>query len=230
MKNFKILFYFCFISVLTLLSCKSPPEPYSTIESYKYFIMLPKDYEYQEKCPLILFLHGAGYGTTDIEIFKMYGLGFYADRVKDFPFIIVAPQSVNEWIPEIVDNLINEISEEYHVDLDRIYVTGFNQGGYATFFLACTYPDRFAALAPISGWGRPEDAWLIRDVPVWIFHNSGDPEIPVDNSQLMYDALQAVGADVTLTIYENETHNAWNSAYKDPELYAWFLTYRRNGE
>lgn len=102
---------------------------------------------------------------------------------------------------------------------------------YGAAALALATPHRFAAAAPVCGWGnplvvRPEHARL----PFWVFHGELDDNVPVAMSAQMVAALQAVGAEVRFTVYPGVAHDAWTPTYADPELYQWFLQHRRGGE
>ena len=221
-----ISLFLCFW-LFALVGCKSPPDPILTILAYQYITLLPDDYEQQASCPLIFFLHGRGGGDADVENFRLWGIGEYAEQHEDFPFIVVAPQTSGEWYVEPLDDILNEVIAEYKVDEDRIYVTGLSLGGYGTFLLSFAYPDRFAAIASVAGWGIPEEACKIADLPVWFFHDEGDPVVPFDWAQEMADSLVACGTDVRFTVYEDSTHDAWTEAYSNPELYDWFLSHER---
>jgi predicted peptidase len=163
----------------------------------------------------------------DIAEFNSYGMGDYANRTENFPFIIVAPQTSNDWYASLLDQTLNEIITAYSVDTNRIYLTGFSMGGWGTYLMATEYPTRFAAVAPVAGWWQSEDAYKLRDLPVWIFHDIGDTEVNYSFAQAMYDSLIAYGGDVRLTTYYNYVHNCWNETYADPALYDWFLSYQR---
>lgn len=213
--------------LLVLVSCASPPAPEVKVASYKAFVLLPQNYEEQDACPLILFLHGAGGGSLDMNVFHSYGLGSYAKADPDFPFVILAPQSAHSWYADPLNDVLDCVIEDYKIDEDRIYATGFSMGGYGTFLIAMAFPERFAAIAPICGWSEPEEAYKIQGIPVWMFHNRGDPIVDLEASQEMYDALANLGGNVVLTIYERFDHDAWTSTYREPALYEWFLTHTR---
>jgi predicted peptidase len=95
------------------------------------------------------------------------------------------------------------------------------------------HPERFAALAPISGGGLPEAGFpdrvcALKEVPVWAFHGQADPIVPVSESQVLVDALQACGGDAKLTVYPDAGHDVWTRTYDDSRLYQWFLEHRRH--
>ncbi|MBP7460379.1 MAG: phospholipase [Candidatus Delongbacteria bacterium] len=209
--------------------CSSPEDPVLTPVSYNYFVILPDHYDSTRIWPVIVFLHGQGGATMSLDIFKSYGLGDYADSAENFPFIIVAPQTYGLWYPDLTEKVIREVVTKYAVDTNRIYGTGFSLGGYGTIIWAIHYPERFAAIAPVAGWGRPDQACAIRDLPIWFFHNTGDPVIDSSQTRIMIDSLIACGAsNLKVTWYPYDYHDAWSEAYHSPELYQWFLDHKRN--
>lgn len=198
----------------------------------QYLLYLPKEYgqDPQKRWPLLMFLHGAGESGTDLAKVKIHGPPKLIAQGKEFPFIVVSPQcpSVREWwSAEVLNGLLDEVSQKYAVDPDRVYLTGLSMGGYGTWNLASTYPDRFAAIAPICGGGLPRYASRLRNLGVWVFHGAKDPVVKLDESEEMVNALKAVGAEVRFTVYPEAQHDSWTETYNNPELYEWLLQHRR---
>jgi predicted peptidase len=96
-------------------------------------------------------------------------------------------------------------------------------GGFGTWDMACKYPDLFAAIAPVCGGGDLGKVDRIKHLPVWVFHGARDSLVPVQKADDMVHALQDVGGNVRYTRYEEVGHDAWNRAYPNADLYAWFL-------
>lgn len=71
------------------------------------------------------------------------------------------------WNASILSALLDEIVEQYRIDLDKIHVTGFSMGGYGTWDLAMQSPNRFATLMPICGGGDTIRASSIAHIPHW---------------------------------------------------------------
>ncbi|KAK7750539.1 hypothetical protein SLS62_007515 [Diatrype stigma] len=71
------------------------------------------------------------------------------------------------WSAPILSALLDEIVEQYRVDLDRIHVTGFSMGGYGTWDLAMHTPHRFASIMPVCGGGDPLRASHVKHIPHW---------------------------------------------------------------
>jgi predicted peptidase len=196
---------------------------------FDYLLFLPEDYYKTDKdYPLILFLHGAGESGSDVTRLKKVGIPKVVETRKDLPFIVVSPQNPGRgWNPEALNALLNRIILDYRVDGDRVYLTGMSMGGFGTWSLAATHPERFAAIAPICGGGNPKDASKLKDLPTWVFHGAKDPTIPLARSEEMVDALKAIGGDVKFTVYPDAVHDSWTQTYDNPELYAWFLANKR---
>jgi predicted peptidase len=197
-----------------------------------YLLYLPKDYgkEADKKWPLILFLHGSGESGSDIEKVKMHGPPKLVAGGKEFPFVIVSPQSPASrvgWPVETLNILLDEILQKYSVDPDRVYLTGLSMGGFGTWAFASANPERFAAIAPICGGGDPFRARRLKDLPIWVFHGAKDPTVPIKMSEDMVEALKRAGADVKFTVYPDAGHDSWTATYDNPELYTWFLEHTR---
>ena len=198
-------------------------------------LYLPPDYKKADKkWPLILFLHGAGERGNNLNLVKKHGPTKLIEQGKTFDFIIVSPQCPSEiWWPERLDvliTLLDEIEAKYHVDTNRVYLTGFSMGGFGTWSLSARYPQRFAAIAPICGGGGRYTSYRLKDVPVWAFHGAKDTVVPVEESKQMVDAVNARGGNAKLTIYPDADHDSWTQTYDNPELYQWFLSHCKNDE
>lgn len=195
-----------------------------------YFVTTPTGYDSQatQRWPVILFLHGAGERGNNLESVRKVGLPAVAAGRPAFPFILVCPQcpAENWWSPAPLLDILDEVARQYHVDPERVYLTGLSMGGFGTWSLLAEQTGRFAAAAPICGGGDPREAEFFRDVPVWVFHGEKDSTVPLVRSQEMVDALRRFNAPVGLTVYPNIGHNSWDEAYRNDRLYDWFLANR----
>ncbi|HEV2131679.1 MAG TPA: prolyl oligopeptidase family serine peptidase, partial [Longimicrobiaceae bacterium] len=197
----------------------------------RYLLFLPAGYAGSrgERWPLILFLHGAGERGDDLEKVMIHGPPKLVAERPDFPFIVVSPQVPEDriWSVSFLDALLEEVTERYRVDPDRIYVTGLSMGGYGTWHLAMEYPHRFAAIAPISGGGTITGACTLRHLPIWAFHGAQDEIVPPSRSEELVERLRRCEGNVRFTLYPDAGHDAWTRTYENPELYEWFLRHRR---
>jgi len=198
----------------------------------KYSVCRPDGYNENadKKWPLILFLHGAGERGDDLSVLRPWGPLGYSQKTPGFGFIVVAPQcpTGEDWDPDTVIALLDKVQEDYRVDPDRAYLTGLSMGGIGTWETAIAHPGRFAALAPVCGRGVPLLGYRIYQMPIWVFHGEKDDVIDVCHSREMVDALKGMGGErIKFTVYPEGGHDIWNEVYNNPELYDWFLKYKR---
>lgn len=194
--------------------------------SLNYILDLPKDTT--KPFPLILFLHGAGERGTDLDKVKAHSPFTYKNLIKE-DVAILAPQCPENqyWDTTAVYELLQYILKNYNVDKTRVYLTGLSMGGWGTWKLADEHPELFAAVAPVCGpMNRPtlsRACMQLKDKPIWIFHGALDDIVPLENSTTMYKTLKSCDANVHYTIFENDNHNSWDSAYSNPKLYEWMF-------
>lgn len=205
-----------------------------------YLISQPEDYGAApgKQWPLIFWLHGTDARGNNSALLYYYmdpipdGIFIQPDiyRIRE-QFIIVWPQCpANGWwstpnMLEVLDAFLDQVMAEYDVDANRLYLTGGSMGGEGAWALSMTYPERFAAVAPVASLPyRMNEVCVLKDVPVWVFHGAKDTVCSPAPIQLMVEALKACGGDVKFTLYPDLDHG-WSTveAANTPELYDWFL-------
>ena len=197
------------------------------------------------RLPLIVFLHGSGQDGTDNDAQIAYGgngaLELLDDAVSGhIPVLFAAPQTPHEyWRPAAVMAVIRAIEARWPVDRDRIYLTGLSSGATGVWDMAKAWPDRFAALVPMSGATELAGLNSIAAVPEWVFHSADDNDTNVvsgfggamKGSRTVVAALRAAGGQPCYTEYAHgpqpATHVIWPEAYATPGLLRWMLAQRR---
>lgn len=198
----------------------------------RYLLALPAGYDRDNpghRWPLVLFLHGSAERGRNLDKLLAYGPPRQISEGRAFPFLLVAPQCPPHvrWNVPVLGGLLDEIERTYAVDPERVVVTGVSMGGQGTWELGSATPGRFAALAPVCGWGDPSRACALRSVPVWAFHGAKDDTVPLAASQVMVEAVVACGGQAKLTIYPNAGHDSWTPTYNNPEVYEWLMAQQR---
>ncbi|MEY4918670.1 MAG: Beta-glucuronidase [Verrucomicrobiota bacterium] len=200
-----------------------------------YLLSLPPDYgaNAAKRWPLILFLHGAGERGKNLQIVAKHG-PTKIDAAKN-NFIIVSPQCPDGqiWSNDLLLALLDDVETKYAVDTKRVYLTGLSMGGFGTWSLGLTHPERFAAIAPICGGGELitpllADKGKLTTLSIWAFHGAKDPVVPLEESERMVKLLKKYDVkEVKLTVYPEAQHDSWTETYANPELFAWFLQHSR---
>ena len=167
-----------------------------------FYEYLPQGYDPNgtQTYPLIIFVHGLGEcgAGNPVDLPKMLWAGIpQAIAAGNFPssltvngqthkFIVISPQFM--WWPSggDIDMAINYAVANYKVNVSRVYLTGLSMGGGATWEYVGAggaYINRIAAAAPICGASWPEYTRARNiaagNLPVWAFHNDGDPTVPI---------------------------------------------------
>jgi len=206
-----------------LRTVKTPPG------DRKYAVYVPIGYDGSKPVPAVLFLHGSGQRGDDGIQGGQLGLGAailaHPDR---FPAIAVLPQATKTWDADSDDAraalaALDDVLATYKIDRRRVALTGLSMGGSGTWSIASAHPDRFSALVPICGKGKPEGAAALRGLPAWIVVGDEDEVKTVRNARAMARALKDLGASVHYTEYRAVGHNSWDRAYDDPALIDWMI-------
>ena len=198
----------------------------------KYVVYVPTSYGPKRPMPTIIFLNGYGECGRDgwRQVFHL-GNAIMLDAEK-WPFIVIFPQKQSNesfWADEeiVMMSAFEQTKKEYNLDLSRVYLTGLSQGGYGTWAIAARHPNMFAAIAPVCGGGDEAMAKKLAEMPVWAFHGEADTTVLPEKSKEMVDWIKAAGGDAKLTTYPGVGHNSWDNAYRDENLGAWFLQFRK---
>lgn len=196
--------------------------------------------------PLVIFLHGAGERGNDNEAQLKWGvLNFASDEnLKLHPAFVIAPQCpLNQtWANtksgkidditlqstptksmQLLMELIAEVIKKFHVDTNRIYITGLSMGGFGTFDALERYPHFFAAAVPVCGSGDASKAASIAHVPLWMFGGADDPTVHPALLYNMINALVKAGAHPGFTQYPSVGHFSWIAAYSDKMIIEWMF-------
>ncbi len=221
-----------------------------------YEIYVPSNYDASKKYPVVFALHGSGQRSQSLDmVLKRYQMATVWAKDSEAGVnecIVLAPQCASKddsdnWTTlmtyrdgshdnafDMTDfsiaayNLLEKTIGEYSVDTDRIYMTGLSAGGFATYSIAVEHPETFAALVPVCGGLRPEDASKLEGIPMWIFHAADDPTVNPD--EYLYPTLKALddaGVEYKSTIYpagevfSTSAHFSWDPAYANKEMRDW---------
>lgn len=152
--------------------------------SRSYTVYLPENYNQSETPPLLLALHGLT--QTGVEMMQFSDFNSIADTGR---FIVVYPDGFgNAWNVGFsggstaddvgfLSLLIDTLHQQYQVDLNRVYATGFSNGGFMSYRLACELGNRIVAIAPVAGTmteGSYNSCQPTRKVPVLHIHGTND--------------------------------------------------------
>lgn len=184
-------------AVITLIGPLSAQERTITVDgrAREYILHVPKNLPPGPR-PLVIALHGALQPASMMQ--RYLDLDAVADREG---FIVAYPKGMNllwndgrssiaGFIPLIYErddahfvlSVMETLEAEGRVDTSRAYLMGFSNGGFLTAFIACRYPDRFAAFATMMMTvpvGYSESCKPSRPVPILMMNGTYDPIVPM---------------------------------------------------
>lgn len=178
-----------------------------TIELGKYNIELPQRADSAAKIPAMIYFHGAG-GSGQRSLRNR-------DMVETFirrGYAVIAPSGLKRpnsrfgpgWSfhpkrrklrdeMEFAKAILEDASEKFGIDRERVLMSGFSIGGSLTWYLACQDPDVAKAYAPVGGaFWRPHDAGTNCVGPVDLLHTHGwrDSTVPLEGRVLGMGSIE----------------------------------------
>ncbi len=250
----KILTFILFFCFMTLSSQEFSKEVFVIKgDTLPYRILLPKNFNADQKYPLVLFLHGAGERGNDNESQLIHGSKLFLQHniENTNPAIILFPQCpknqywakvlsrennsfqyspdpINNKTLNLVESLLKNINSKYLIDSSKIYVGGLSMGGMGTFELVYRNPDLFAAAFAICGGANPKISKQISNTHWRIFHGDKDVVVPVELSKKMFEEIKLYSSNVSLKIYPGVNHNSWDNVFQEPDLLSWLFSVTKN--
>ena len=150
-----------------------------------YYISYPSNAT--ESTPLIINMHGFGSNAQQQQQYSEMDQFAHSQNIA-----VVYPEGLNNswnvftywdgnsyddvsFISEMIDN----ISENFDIDLNKVYACGMSNGGYMSYRLACDLSSKIAAFGSVTGnfminneFGDCLDQ--DRDIPIIHFHGTAD--------------------------------------------------------
>ena len=165
----------------------------------EFYIVSPNDLTSDDQAPLLISLHGG----ADYADANMQYTGFL-DILNEKSFVAIFPQGTvaegkgdTGWYAggdcsglevcdlSFIERLIDYSVEDLNIDKNRVYVSGFSNGAFMVYTLACFLSDKIAAFAPVSGSMSPDDFQTCnpqRPIPIIHIHGINDDSIPIQGS------------------------------------------------
>jgi polyhydroxybutyrate depolymerase len=162
----------------------------------EYVLYIPNSYDGSSSVPLLFNFHGFGGSASD----------FMNDAdmrsvAESNTFILVYPQGscsngASHWNPcpngadnkstaddfGFVESMISEISTAYSVDLERVYASGYSNGGMMAYGLANYKSNLIAAVASVSGAMLDCTESSTHPMPIVHLHGTSDGVLPYNGS------------------------------------------------
>lgn len=198
--------------------------------AYPLALSVPLTYQPSKGYGLVVCLHGAGFtGEAYLERWQA--------RLGDEYLLGCPTYAAGAWFTRRAEDLvlatIQEVRRRYHVDPDRIFLTGMSNGGIGAWLIGMHHAPLFAGIAPMaSGLDDVLMPFLanLRNTPIYIIHGAKDRVMPVELSRTISRELTKLGYPHVYREHQREHPMAGGHYFPReelPDLVAWLNRQRR---
>ncbi len=216
------------------------PQPTGTISgeridvqgrAHHLALSIPPTYQPAKDYGLVVCLHGAGF--TGEAYLERWQVRLGNDYVLACP-TVPSGAWFTRGAEELVLATIHSVQRRFHIDPDRIFLTGMSNGGIGAWVIGMHDAPLFAGLAPMaSGLDNVLMPFLanLRSTPVYIIHGAKDEVMPVELSRSITKELTRLGYPFVYREHDREHPMAGGHYFPKeelPDLITWFNAQRRN--
>lgn len=177
-------------------TCGAPELP-CNVPLGQYNVVAPAWHEGDGPRPVVVHFHGAGSSGTDV-----VRDAALVDPIVSRGYVVIAPtglsrpgRSGGSWSfgnrpsrrdeLDFVRQVLDDAVPRFHLDRERVLLTGFSLGGSLVWYLACQAPDEFAAYAPVAGgFWVPQPSSCAGPVKLLHTHGWRDQTVPLEGRPL----------------------------------------------
>ncbi len=177
-------------------------------KEHSIFLAIPEAYDAKKAWPVLVYLHGGvsrpvdGSGLSGIQ-----GLGKLANQ-EGFLLLSPSAEAGSEWwTPNgvaLVRGSLDDLKRRYHVDADRVALTGFSDGASGCFHILTHDPEPYCCFLPLMAYpaltrlaGGPSFSVNVRQRPVFAINGGKDTLYPSAQIKPQIDDLKQAGCDIT---------------------------------
>ena len=210
---------------------------------FPYVILVPDSYDSSRAYPVEFMLHG-GVGRPKPEKGESFWRGGY-DSLRQEDRIVVVPLAWNEaiwWQPPQAENLaaiLRAVRQDYHVDDNRVTLSGVSDGGTGAWFYAFKQPSDWAAFLPYIGHPgvlrSPQSGGGYRlyfenlvAKPFYIVNGENDPLYPAASLTSFIEILADQGVEHTFRVIAGGEHNTRWMPQETPAIEAFKAAHQRD--
>lgn len=175
----------------------------------EYVLHVPNSYNGNSSVPLVFNFHGgSGSATNQRYLSDMDQVADTAGFIVAYPQGSVLLDGSSYWNSMIategskgtaddigfISFLIDEISLNYNIDLEKVYACGYSNGGDLSISLACYLSDKISAAAPVSGLMSLESDSLCQpqeNTGVFLINGTADNSRPYNGINDYYLSIES---------------------------------------
>lgn len=199
-------------------------------QTYPLSLLIPPTYHVSKAYALVVCLHGFGFTGEEY-------LERWRTRLGEEYLLACPTYPSGAWFTRRAEDLvlatIRDLRTRYHIDPNRIFLTGMSNGGIGAWLIGMHHAPLFAGIAPMaSGLDNVLMPFLanLRQTPIYMIHGVKDQVMPVDLSRSIARELDALGYPYVYREHEREHPMAGGHYFPKeelPDLVAWFNRHSR---
>lgn len=171
--------------------------------------------------PIIVFLHGRGERNATESWFMSVGMPQIMNDwyLEGFSAYVICPQLYGSWNCDSWNNrvaagyvmdLLDQVTQDYAVKTDSIFLVGFSSGGMGAMKMAELYPDYFSKLVVMSAPASGIESMKSIKIPT-----IGISEMEVSYNSFMKQAFPAVFGENSVRFYPVKHAEVPSAAFND---------------
>ena len=169
---------------------------------WSYALSVP-EIDGDKKVPLIIGLHWWEGNEGEQYLRCLADPGF-----KKLNAIIFAPDAGDYYFWEeanysLILTLIEYAKKYWPIDENKIIVSGYSNGGIATWFFGINYPEIFSAAIPMASY---YDYNKKLKIPFYVVHSESDELFPLAATEDIVNLLSNKGSDIQLQVMDGLSH------------------------
>jgi len=195
-------------------------------------IFIPYNYNPEKQTDVHVYLHGGVINANSRFVDEIIDRDDPEFLTRDFISVYPSGWVLAQWWDQVqmdnIDRILRYLKRSYNIDENRIFISGFSDGGTGTYYFANTRPTCYAGY--ISMCGNPGGMNVLSDVPVFAF-NLADQSFMIiaTRNDKMFDfndvfpyfsLFQDIGKNIRFFPIENYGHSLkWFPLFEDTIQY-----------
>lgn len=202
-----------------------------TVSERPFLYYFPQTYSSETAIPLVVWLHGGVNRPEYIEGVEYAGETGLLKYAEEMGFALLFPLAKDDcvWWSETGEaNILEQIrflKTSYNIDDDKVYLSGFSDGGSGSFHFGFKLPDTFAGIYPLNGMisvsayetGNPSYIPNLENRYLRVVNTDEDGLYPAERTRLTMDLAISAGANINYREYWGYGHD-WGYFGEDMPL------------
>lgn len=200
-----------------------------------FCLFVPETYKADRPSSLLIHMHGGVSRPALIPPphLQKYAEQWWTEMAEKNNIILAFPagQKGALWWDSVgtsnIMDLIRQIKKNYNINDNKIFATGFSDGGSGAYHLAFHHPTPFAGFIPLNGTslvaqhgGTIYVQNLLHKRPLHIVNTTDDPLYPASREERLIKVFKEAGANIDFKVYEGIGHEARYLSRERPRIRA----------